>query len=102
MKIRNLIILISLTSCVGDSMDKPNPKKIPYELSQHGDIRIDNYYWMRDDTRSDIEVINYLKSENDYANNWFSSMQDNKSKIVEETSPGNIVTSPKTGLLNSI
>ena len=84
MKIRNLIILISITSCVGDSMDKQNPKKVRYEINQHSDIRIDNYYLMRDDTRSDIEVINYLKSENDYADKWFSSVQDNKSKIVED------------------
>ena len=84
MKIRNLIILISLASCVGDNMDKPNPKKIPYELQQHGDIRLDNYYWMRDDSRSDIEIINYLKSENDYADKWFSSMRDNKTEIIED------------------
>ena len=84
MKIRNLIILISITSCVGDSMDKQNPKKVRYEINQHSDIRIDNYYLMRDDTRSDIEVINYLKAENDYADKWFSSVQDNKSKIVED------------------
>ena len=62
---------------------KPSPKKIPIVFTDHGIERVDNYYWMRDDTRSDIEVINYLKSENDYANKWFSSMQDNKSKIVD-------------------
>jgi oligopeptidase B len=49
-----------ITSCGGDNMNKPNPKKIPFELNQHGDLRIDNYYWMRDDTRSDTEIIEYL------------------------------------------
>ena len=44
----------------------PDPKKVPYELVAHGDKRIDNYYWMRDDTRSDPELISYLESENEY------------------------------------
>ena len=42
----------------------PKAKKIPAELEIHGDIRIDNYYWMND--REDPEVIAYLNAENDY------------------------------------
>ena len=63
MFLRNIIILIICTSCTVDNMNKPNPKKIPFELSQHDDIRIDNYYWMRDDSRSNSEVIDYLRTE---------------------------------------
>ena len=48
-------------------------KKIPYELEAHGDVRIDNYYWMRDDSRSDPELISYLESENEYFNKWLDS-----------------------------
>jgi len=33
--------------------------------SPHGD-RIDEYYWLRDDTRSDPDVIGYLQAENAY------------------------------------
>ena len=33
--------------------------------SPHGE-RIDEYYWLRDDTRSDPDVIGYLKAENAY------------------------------------
>ena len=62
----------------------PSPDKLPYKLSQHGDERVDNYYWLRDDTRSDEKVINYLKDENTYANNWFASNFDHKTPIVEE------------------
>ena len=42
------------------SNNPPNPKKIPYELEAHGDVRIDNYYWMRDDSRSDTELYPIL------------------------------------------
>jgi oligopeptidase B len=42
----------------------PTAPKRPFEITQHGYTRIDNYYWMRD--RSDPEVMKYLHAENDY------------------------------------
>ncbi|MGB8980282.1 MAG: S9 family peptidase, partial [Anaerolineales bacterium] len=42
----------------------PTAPKRPFEITQHGYTRIDNYYWMRD--RSDPEVLKYLHAENDY------------------------------------
>ena len=76
--------LILITSCGINDMDKPTPKKIPYELIQHNDIRVDNYYWLRDDSRSDREVLAYLDSENSYADKWFKSRPDFKTDIVNE------------------
>ena len=38
----------------------------PYPVSAPSGTRIDNYYWLRDDTRSKPEVLNYLKAENAY------------------------------------
>ena len=37
-------------------MSAPKPKKIPKILEAHKDQRIDNYYWLRDDTRKDKEL----------------------------------------------
>lgn len=42
----------------------PAPRR-PTRLVAHGELRIDDYYWMRD--RSDPAVIDYLTAENDYA-----------------------------------
>lgn len=42
----------------------PMAPKRPYIITQHGETRIDNYYWMRD--RDDPEVIKYLRAESDY------------------------------------
>ncbi len=42
----------------------PVAKKIPTQLEKHGDVRIDNYYWMNN--REDQAVIDYLNAENDY------------------------------------
>ena len=79
-----LLILLLITSCDQNIMEKPNPKKVPYELIQHNDIRIDNYYWLRDDSRSNKEILDYLKLENLYADEWFKSKQDYKTEIVNE------------------
>jgi len=38
----------------------------PTTLEKHGDIRIDNYFWLND--RENPEVIDYLNKENDYYN----------------------------------
>ena len=39
----------------------PSPQKIPFLMEAHGTERIDNYYWMRDDTRKSKKVLNNLK-----------------------------------------
>ena len=62
----------------------PVPKKIPKKLVSHGDIRIDNYYWLRDDSRANKEVISYLEKENKYTEDWFSKRKDYKTEIYEE------------------
>ena len=62
----------------------PTPKKIPKELVSHGDTRIDNYYWLRDDSRSNKEVISYLEKENKYTEDWFSKRKDYKTEIFNE------------------
>ena len=84
-KILNFVLLfIMISSCDMNQVSKPSPKKVPFELTQHNDRRIDNYYWIRDDERNDPEVIQYLESENAYADAWFKSKHDYKSEIVTE------------------
>ncbi len=68
----------------------PVAKKKPVELVKHGDVRVDNYYWLRE--RENPEVIDYLNKENEYyqsvASN-YKQLEDNlfdelKSRIKEE------------------
>ncbi len=42
----------------------PMAPKRPYTIAQHGETRVDNYYWLRD--RDDPEVLKYLRAESDY------------------------------------
>jgi len=62
----------------------PKPKKIVKKLKAHGDIRTDEYYWLRDDSRSDKEIISYLKQENDYSSQWFEERTNFKDEIYNE------------------
>ena len=57
------------------SLDAPKANKIAEELEAHGDIRIDNYFWMRlSDEQKNAktpdsqtqDVLDYLNDENDY------------------------------------
>ena len=59
------------------STDSKHPvaEKIPKELEKHGDVRIDNYFWMRlSDTqklapikdKQTQKVVDYLEAENTY------------------------------------
>jgi oligopeptidase B len=42
----------------------PTAPKRPFTITQHGETRVDNYYWLRD--RDDPEVLKYLRAESDY------------------------------------
>lgn len=44
----------------------PEAKKIPFEITTHGDTRVDNYYWMRDLDRKDPAILAHLEAENVY------------------------------------
>lgn len=65
-------------------MHPPKAKKIPYILEQHNHSRTDNYYWLRDDTRTSKEILSYLKSENEYADKWFKSKKPYSDEITKE------------------
>ena len=44
----------------------PIARKQPHQMTIHDHTRTDNYYWMRDDSRSDVEIIEHLNKENSY------------------------------------
>ena len=39
----------------------PSVPKRPHQITQHGETRVDDYFWLRD--REDPEVMNYLLAE---------------------------------------
>jgi len=62
----------------------PKARKIPHALTEHGDTRIDNYFWLRDDTRSQPEVLEYLNQENDYGRDIMATQQALQDRLLKE------------------
>ncbi|CAK9143075.1 unnamed protein product [Ilex paraguariensis] len=44
----------------------PVTEKVKHEMEMFGDVRIDNYYWLRDDSRSNPKILSLLHKENAY------------------------------------
>jgi len=57
------------------------PKK-PKELSIHGDVRIDDYYWMRD--RRDPDTLKYLEAENAYTDAVMAPLKPLEDRLYDE------------------
>lgn len=80
-----MALLISATPALAQNQKDslvmpPKANKVPHVMTEHGDTRTDNYYWLRDDSRKDPNVLDYLNAENAYTE---SVMKEGKA--LEET-----------------
>ncbi len=75
------------------NIQAPIAKKIPFEMEKHGDIRIDNYFWMRlSDEQKNSEnpdnqtqdVLDYLNAENDYKDEIMSDTKGFQELLFKE------------------
>lgn len=84
MKLLIIFNIFFLTIACGSpsKVRPPMALKKPFQLKQNGDIRTDNYYWMRD--RENPMVIDYLNAENEYLKHKFKSMNQLKENIFNE------------------
>ncbi|MCK0159427.1 S9 family peptidase [Allomuricauda sp. F6463D] len=78
-----VICLIFATACKNNkdksmSIAPPVAPKHPTQLEKHGDVRIDDYYWMNN--REDQQVLDYLNAENEY----YQKMSAHTKKFQEE------------------
>lgn len=64
------------------NIQPPVAKIIPHTLEKHGDIRIDNYYWLND--RENQEVIDYLNAENKYYEEMTAHTKNFQKVLFEE------------------
>ncbi|MFD1613927.1 S9 family peptidase [Gelatiniphilus marinus] len=95
-----LTVSLMLSSCKSNETERPHlaieapvAKKIPKELTIHGDTRIDNYFWMRlSDEQKNAEtpdaqtqeVLNYLNDENEYLNKAMAHTKAFQEKLFNE------------------
>ncbi len=64
------------------SMRPPSPLRRPYEITAHGDTRVDPYFWLRE--RDEEEVLNHLQAENDYRAASLSRLKPLENEIFAE------------------
>ncbi len=64
------------------AVEPPVAKKIPYKLENHGQVRVDDYYWLKD--RKNPEVLAYLKAENAYADAALKPVEPLQQKLFAE------------------
>ncbi len=60
----------------------PVAKVAPTELEAHGDVRVDDYYWLRE--RENPEVIAYLEAENAYLDEVFGHTAELQQELFDE------------------
>ncbi|WP_459209790.1 S9 family peptidase [Aquimarina rhabdastrellae] len=60
----------------------PTAVKKPKQLEKHGDVRVDNYFWLNQ--REDEEVLNYLREENEYNDRMTAHTKDFQKSLFEE------------------
>ncbi|MEM7280238.1 MAG: S9 family peptidase [Pseudomonadota bacterium] len=60
----------------------PTAAKKAKELEIHGDVRIDNYYWLNE--RENPEVIQYLEAENAYLDTMMAPTKDLQKELYDE------------------
>jgi len=87
MGLATLIILIAPALYCAREAHRPAPtppiaKIIPKADTLFGDVRVDNYYWLRN--KENPEVIDYLRAENAYADSMTSHLKDMRDMLYDE------------------
>ncbi|WOV83044.1 S9 family peptidase [Sporosarcina jeotgali] len=62
-------------------MKPPIAKRIPYPQQLHGDVRQDDYYWLKD--RNNPEVIEYVEEENRYYTEIMEPLKEETEEIYQ-------------------
>src|SRR4051794_15276058 len=67
-----LAVVVALLSACATQPNQPSgpqpplAAQHPFDVQSPNGVRIDNYYWLRDDSRTKPEMLDYLKAENAY------------------------------------
>lgn len=64
------------------AVNTPAARKQPKMLEIHGDVRTDNYFWLRE--RENEEVLDYLRKENEYYNTLTAHTSEFQERLFQE------------------
>lgn len=63
-------------------MNAPAAPRRPTTFTLHGEQRVDDYHWLRD--RTDVEVLEYLEAENEYASSTMAPLEGLRARLYNE------------------
>ena len=66
------------------SLTPPAAPRRPNVITEHGDERTDDWYWLRSDDRSDAEVLDLLAAENAFVGQALAHTEDLQTTLFEE------------------
>ena len=78
-----LFVFIIIISCTSKPIP-PKAKILPDTTFIHDVQLIDNYAWLKDKTRSNPEVLEYINAENKYAKKMMRHTKKNQKKLFKE------------------
>lgn len=76
------VLLMSASLESAETAKPPVAKRVPKEITAHGDKRTDYYFWLRD--RKDPDTVAYLEAENAYTNAAMKHTDALQSKLYNE------------------
>ena len=74
-----------ISSQAGAQIAPPRVVKKSFQVTSPNGPREDDYYWLRDDTRKNPELLAYLAAENGYADAQLAPLKQLQSKLYAET-----------------
>ena len=84
MPLKPFLLTLVLTMNTLNAQTPPDAEKRPHTVaSPHGE-RQDEYYWLRDDTRKDAQMLAYLNAENAYADAVLAPLAPLEDKLYDE------------------
>ncbi len=79
-----LVAAVAMTACDSSppAAEAPVAEARPHQLEIHGDVRVDEYYWLRE--RENPEVIAYLEAENAWVDARMAHTEDLQETLFAE------------------
>ncbi len=72
-------------SAAAQTATPPRAAKKPHQVTSPNGARTDEYYWLRDDTRKNPEMLAYLKAENGYTDAALAALKPLQDRLYQET-----------------
>jgi len=82
-KLMSLLLVVAImAACTEEHSAVPTPEKKPVRHELHDDVRVDNYFWLKE--RENPDVIAYLEAENAYTDKMTTPMRGMQGILFDE------------------